>query len=432
MTKRKKAKMFIGILGGGLSGVSLQYFLHQDNEILEKEDRIGGLCRTFCKDGFYYDIGGHILFSKDKIIMDVIKRILEKNINYCRRNSQILFKGHYIKYPFENGLGGLDKEDTYDCLINYLRNKHKKPSNFLEWIYYTFGNGIAKKYLIPYNRKIWKVSLENMGIEWVERVPEPPLEDLVKSSLGIETEGYLHQLYFYYPAIGGIEGLVRALVRDNSRIITGFEVKKIRKTREGWLVSDGNNDRRYDRLVITLPVKDAVKYLEKVPARVLTAANSLRYNTVRVVLIGVDNNSLMDKTAIYLPSRDIIAHRVCQMGYFSKNNVPKGKSSLIAEITTYKGHKYYNLSDEELIETVKDELHKIGLINKKDILVTDTRTYEYGYVIYGLTYQKNMRIIRDYFRDIGIELHGRFAEFEYINMDEVIRKSIRLSEKLNK
>ena len=59
------------ILGAGLSGLTTAYFLQQhkqydDITLLEMEDRPGGLCRSIRKDDYLYDIGPHILFSKDK------------------------------------------------------------------------------------------------------------------------------------------------------------------------------------------------------------------------------------------------------------------------------------------------------------------------------------------------------------------------------
>lgn len=423
--------MTTGILGGGLSGVTLQRFLKDDSEILEKESRAGGLCRTFEKDGFQYDIGGHILFSKNEQIMDFVKEVLAGNINYCRRENKIFIKGRFVKYPFENGLGALDKEDTYECLMGFLKNEHPKPSNFREWIYHVFGDGIANNYMVPYNEKIWKTNLTEMGLEWVERVPKPPVEDIVKSALGIETEGYVHQLYFLYPTEGGIEGFFKSVIKENARIETGYEVRKIRKKGNGWLVSDGSGDRHYDRLVLTIPVHEAVKCMEGVPQEVLDALAALRHNAVRVVLVGVNNESLMDKSAIYVPSRDVVAHRICYMGYFSKKTVPEGKSSLMAEITTHKGQELYDVSNAGLIEKTVNDLHNAGLINKQEVVTTDIQNLEYGYVVYDLDYHKNVKTVRDYFASIGIELNGRFAEYDYINMDEVVRRSVKLADKLN-
>jgi len=421
--------MNIGILGGGLSGVTLQRFLTHNSEILEKENRPGGLCRTFQKDGFSYDIGGHILFSKDNIILDMIKEILGENINYCKRSNKIYYKGLYVKYPFENGLGILTKEDIYECLIGYIKNNHPEPANFLEWIYYTFGDGIAEKYLVPYNKKIWKTPLDEMSLEWVERVPKPPVEDIIKSALGIETEGYTHQLYFNYPSTGGIEELIKSMIKENSNITTDFEVKKISRYKDRWVVSDGKEEKYYDKIVVTFPVKETIKCIDNMPEQVIRSVNSLKHNSVRVILIGINNEALMDKSAVYIPQSNIIAHRVCYMGYFSKHNVPEGKSSLIAEVTTNKVTG--NIDDSLLIEMVVNDLDKTGIINKKDVIITDIRNFEYGYVVYDMNYTRNITMIKDYFSGIGIELLGRFAEFEYINMDEVIKRARKLAEKIN-
>ena len=86
-----------------------------------------------------------------------------------------------------------------------LKRRTEKPKNLEEWCHKNFGRSISEKYLIPYNKKIWKFQLDKIGTEWVERIPKPPTKDVIKSSLGISTEGYKHQLYFYYPKKGGIE-----------------------------------------------------------------------------------------------------------------------------------------------------------------------------------------------------------------------------------
>ena len=59
------------ILGGGLSGISSAFFLQDKSwigniTVLEKEAETGGLCRSIRKNGYIYDVGPHILFSKDK------------------------------------------------------------------------------------------------------------------------------------------------------------------------------------------------------------------------------------------------------------------------------------------------------------------------------------------------------------------------------
>jgi protoporphyrinogen oxidase len=421
----------IGILGGGISGLTLQRFLQHPSDVLEKAAVPGGLCRTFWKDGFGFDIGGHILFSKHQHVNELVNQLLGDNINYCKRANKILYKGRYVKYPFENDLGALDKQDCYECLIDYLKNDHPEPTNFEEWAYYTFGKSIADKYLIPYNRKIWKLGPREMGLEWVGRVPKPPTEDVVKSALGIETEGYTHQLYFRYPLHGGFESVVKAMIKDPSRVYCNTRVEKVRKERGRWVVSDGKKERVYDHLVLAFPVMDAVSCFEDVPAEVQEAVRGLRYNALRMAFVAVNNESLLDKSAVYIPDPTVHPHRVCYMGFFSPNMVRPGTSSLVAETTTRPGDAVGRLGDEEFLDLVVGDLDRVGILRKQDVIVRDTRWVEYAYPVYDRDYGKNTQVLRDWFAFLGVDQLGRFAEFDYINSDECIRRALVLADKLN-
>jgi len=39
--------------------------------------------------------------------------------------------------------------------------------------------------------------------------------------------------------------------------------------------------------------------------------------------------------------------------------------------------------------------------------------------------------VHDWFRSIGVALCGRFAEFDYINSDECLRRAMALADRLN-
>ena len=428
--------MKIGVLGGGLAGVSLAYFLKEkgyDVEVLEKESECGGLCRSFSKNGFSYDLGGHIIFSKDTEILDLMVGMLGNNVQKLYRNNKIWFKNRFVKYPFENGLAELDKEEIFECLNDFINNKHKKPKNFKEWIYYTFGDGLADKYLIPYNEKIWNCKAETMGLEWVERIPKPPVEDIIKSALGIETEGYTHQLYFYYPIKGGIQALVEAFETKLNKITFNFAVRSVKKIKVGkktkWFVSDGKDEREYDRVVSCLPIFDLADALDVLPAKIGNTVRKLKYNSLSVVMLGIDRPDKSGKFAVYYPQKDLPFHRVCFHSYMGPAYAPKGRSLVVAEITTNEGDGIHEMPDRELVERISRGLAKEGFINKKDVCATDVKRMKYGYVVHDLNYGENTKLIKDYFRSFGIPLCGRFAEFEYLNMDAVVKHSKNLSNK---
>ncbi|MBV8820571.1 MAG: FAD-dependent oxidoreductase, partial [Acidobacteriaceae bacterium] len=256
-----------GILGGGLAGLTVAAHLEGDCEVLEADERPGGHCQSVQEDGFTYDAGGpHIMFSRNQRTLDFMVSLLGDNVYRGRRNNKIFYKGRYVKYPFENGLNELEPQDRFECLYHYLKNDHPAPSNFKDWMYHTFGTGLTEKYLLPYNEKIWKVAADQMSLDWVEgRVPKPPIEDVIKSAVGVETEGYTHQLYFYYPLHGGIESLPCGMAKRVANITTAFHVRSIRRTSSGWVVSNGQQERVFERLVSTMPIHEMAEIVEGVP-----------------------------------------------------------------------------------------------------------------------------------------------------------------------
>jgi len=102
----------VGILGGGISGIALAAQLGEDVEVLEKRARIGGLCGSIIDQGFTFDAAGpHIMFSKNKEVLNLMVTTLGDNVQQRRRDNKIWFKGRLVKYPFENDLASLPKEE---------------------------------------------------------------------------------------------------------------------------------------------------------------------------------------------------------------------------------------------------------------------------------------------------------------------------------
>ncbi|HID43044.1 MAG TPA: FAD-dependent oxidoreductase [Archaeoglobaceae archaeon] len=425
----------IGIIGGGLTGLTLGNLI-DDCEIIEKDSECGGLCRSIDEDGFCFDYAGsHVIFSKDKEILEFILKKLGNNVVKRRRNTKIYYKGNYVKYPFENGLSDLNLRDRFDCVSGLIKScisRNNHPTNFKEWIYATFGKGIAEKYLIPYNEKIWKYDLERIDISWIDgRVPRPPIIDILKSSLGIDTEGYKHQLNFFYPKKGGINALIRSLERDcNSKIINNFEVKSITKENGYWVVSDGEDRRKYDEIIATAPLFHIVHSMKNTPQYVLDALSDLKYNSLITVMLGMDTEKLSDYSWVYIPDRDCLPHRVAFPSNYSKFVCPPGKSSVIAEITCKTGDYIYRMSDDELMRRTIEDLHKKNIINKNDICFSRLKRTEFAYIIYDLNYEKNISIVRNFLEKAGIHLLGRFAEFKYLNMDACIRNAFNFVKKM--
>jgi protoporphyrinogen oxidase len=416
--------MRVGVLGGGLSGLVVGGYTHHDFEVLEAGDRLGGHCQSLVEKGYTFDLGGpHILFSKNTEILAEIHNRLGNNLTLKRRDNRICYKGRLVKYPFENGLYDLDPQDRFECLYSYLHNNYPAPKNFKEWMYHVFGQGIAEKYMIPYNEKIWNIPSEQLAFDWVDgRVPRPPEEDVVKSAVGVITEGYTHQLTFGYPKSGGIEALPRAYADLCPRLTLNFKVARVWKDGNEWFVSDGRQTKVYDQLVSTIPIQDLVDALPDVPGDVHQAVHGLRYNSLTVVMLGARCRHPLPYTALYVPDPAIVFHRLSFPLNFTDEGAPPEHMAVAAEITTNPGDGVHELDDHQMSLRVINELDTMGIIHHNDVTFARCYRTKQAYVVRTFDYKKKLASALSYLNSLGIVSVGRNAEFEYINMDEAIRR----------
>ena len=426
--------MRTAILGGGLSGLTLARLLHDKGEeviVLEAEPQYGGLCRSRTDRGFTFDTGGsHIIFSRDSEVLAFMRQMIEGNEERTVRNTKIFYKGRYVKYPFENGLYDLPPEDRFFCISEFIktfiaveRGDIPAPKNFHEWIHYTFGRGIAECYMVPYNEKIWKYPVSDMSHHWVDgRIPRPPVDDVIKSAIGIPTEGYTHQAVFSYPREGGIEALVRAIAKPVEPFIrTGFRITSLRNHEGHWNISDGMESVGTDRVICTMPVQHLFAALDGVPTAVREACRSLMYNSLVCVNIGI-RGTVPDLSWLYIPDPAIgKTNRVSFPSNYSRQVAPDGCSSILAEITHPAGDEVARMTDQEVIDEVVGMLRAMQVTTPEQVVYASVVRQPFAYVVYDSGYLENIGAIRDYCRSIGIPLIGRFAQFEYLNMDGCIR-----------
>ena len=180
------------IIGAGPSGLSSAIFLKENALVLESSNMPGGGAGSVFESGFTFDYGPHIMFSKNIEVLDYMIRLLGTNVHKCKRNNKVSFENNLIKYPFENDLSSISPMARLECTEGYFINRYKEifpePSNLKEWLLHTFGDGICKHYLFPYNEKVWNLPVEELSMLWADRIPRPPPVDVLKSALGVPTE----------------------------------------------------------------------------------------------------------------------------------------------------------------------------------------------------------------------------------------------------
>lgn len=421
------------ILGGGWAGLLCGYELKKRYRqskitILEASEanRSGGLLSSEIIDGFTFDTAGpHILFSRNQNILEEIVSFLGDNVKKIERKAFVFFQGKYVPYPFENGIYVLDAQeraefgsDILAAMLKIAGNQNWKPKTFKDWIYGYFGNAIAREYLEPYNRKIWKTDPIDMDADWVfspGRLPFPDLKEIVSSISGLKSIGYKEQAYFYYPKNGGIKSLYDSLYKKvvgmGVEFISNFTVRKVEKNHCGWLINDTYT---CAKIINTLPIIVLPKIFN-FPLEINNIISKLDYNREIVVGIALKKKG-PEEHVVYVPDKEIIFHRLTWMSNLSEHNADNF-SNLIAE-TTISMNTQIDLA--LVTKATIEGLLKMKIIDSTtEILFTKTWMNEYGYPIYRIGHQETRNRIFNFFKDNGIISVGRWGSWHYWNTDKV-------------
>jgi len=418
------------IIGAGLAGLSAAYHLGRDYRVLERDGEVGGLCRSITTKGYTFDLAPHIFFTGSQYVNGLVNELLNGDLIRQRRRAYIYTLGTYVEYPFEVNLHGLPQKVIDECIEGARYRPELEPINFLDWIRTTMGEGVAKHYMVPYNEKIWKYQLEKMSPEWVAgRVPAPSVEEMVKGAQGKVEREYGPNAYFLYPRVGGIGAIPNALVSRVKDISFDSNVAEIRPTGkrlEVLYTRNGEPKRQEaDRVFSSVPLPELVKMLKTAPEDVVKASEALVYNSLTCFNIGVNRAAISDKHWLYFPEKKYLFNRISFPMNLSPETVPKGKSSIVVEVT-YRGAKP---DAAETKEKVRAGLVDAEILQENDKLeVFDALDFKYAYVVYDLNHRRNVNLIQTYLKTLGASPIGRFGEWEYLNMDKSILSGKRAAE----
>ncbi len=288
------------IVGAGLAGLSAAYHLEKnqcdDWIILEKTDRVGGLCKSVKYDsGFTFDHSIHILYSSDPYASGLIKTLLQDNMSTINRESWVYSNGVYTSYPWQANTYSMPVKVVKECLMGVVKATYEKgrsasPANFEEWCYDTFGEGLAKHFMIPYNRKLWAIDLKKMTDAWIkDRVMTPSLDEVIEGALHKQNASFGPNKTFWYPKKSGIEALPMGFLPHLDNKKTKFNIETSRVLwKEKKVISKDAREWSYSNLISTLPLPVLARCMEpEMPSALMKAAGNLEHNTVYAINLAV-------------------------------------------------------------------------------------------------------------------------------------------------
>jgi protoporphyrinogen oxidase len=422
MVKKK-----IIILGAGVAGLSAAWHLQRngiDCSVYEKEDEAGGLCRSQKIKDFTFDYCGHVLHFKHAYVFDLVKEMLAGNLAEHRKSAWVHSFGVDTRYPFQANLFGLPHAVVEECLLGFIEAQKSpgkgidKSKDFLSWILATFGRGIARHFMIPYNTKFWTIPPEKMTCEWFDGfIPVPTLKEVVEGTIEESKRQYGYNARFWYPQTGGMGEVPQAFVRRLRHIYTGCSVTGIDLEKREVTFSAGEKI-VFDSLISTLPLPELAGLLHWMPPAVRRSFSKLRWNSIFNLNLGFDAESLTRRHWIYYPQRDACFFRAGFPHNFSSHLVPAHKSSLYIEVA-YAQKK--GIDKKGIIARIKKDLMKVGLLSDENReCVSSANDIQYGYPLYDRNYNLARSEIIRYLLGKNMFLCGRYGSWRYMSMEDAI------------
>jgi protoporphyrinogen oxidase len=330
------------VVGSGPTGLGAASRLHQNDVdnwlLLDQSPEAGGLaCTDTTREGFLFDMGGHVIFSHYAYFDDLIDAALGAGTdawNTLERVSYVWIKQRWVAYPFQNNIAALDNDDKIACLSGMIDavvegklGAHSKPANFDQWILRTMGKGIADIFMRPYNFKVWAYPTETMHCSWLgERVAAPDVKRaLTNVILNKEDAGWGPNAVFRFPKQGGTGAIWKGVARllPQEKQMYGSVVVAINAENRHVTLSDGTLI-CYKSMITTMPLDISLKMCG---APIKT--HDLKRSSSHIIGIGVRGKCPHGtKCWLYYPEDDCPFYRTTVFSNYAAKNCPPGDELL--------------------------------------------------------------------------------------------------------
>lgn len=412
------------ILGAGISGLSVANFLQDDDFlIVDKEEMMGGYCRTVYKNNFIWDYAGHFFhFANEENRRYFAKALKNDKVVKQKKNTKIFYKGNYIDYPFQCNIHQLSKDEFIDCLYDlYFKEEIRDADSFYDMLISKFGKSITDKFLAPYNAKLYACDLKALDKDAMGRFfPNATFREIISNFKRSNFITYNDEIL--YPKQGAYE-IIKFLSKQIGREKILLNKNVIRIDIENKCIT--TNDFQviyYDNLVSSIPLNEFLKISNKY---LKMYDDIFNYNKVLVFNIGFDSDVIGERFHwIYFPEKKYNFYRV---GFYN-NVLNENKMSIYVEI----GFKHDESIDiEKEYNLVIKNLKEIGIITIQKPIEHISIIMNPGYVHISKRSENEKNKIFSELMSKSVYFVGRYGSWTYCSMEDCFEQSKNVANIIN-
>jgi len=374
------------------------------------------------------------------------------------RLSRIFYLRKFFDYPVTLNSTTIKNLGLYRIMkigLSYLKTRLapiKNETSLEDFFINRFGHELYLTFFKDYTEKVWGISCSSISKDWgAQRIKGLSLtktllhaiKALIPKGNSLDQKNVETSLIemFYYPKYGpghlwnevakevvkmggeiNLEEKVKALYTRNKKI-TELEINN---------QQTGKSKRiKADYVFSSMPVRDLILSIKnKIPSDVMEIARGLMYRdfiTVGLLLkkLKIKNetniktiNNIVPDNWIYIQERDVKVGRLQIFNNWSPYMVKDTDNVWIGlEYFCNEGDDLWNMPSKRMLEFAIDELVKIDIIRRSDVLDGTVIHVPKTYPAYFGTYNK-FDIIKEYVNEFeNLFLIGRNGMHRYNNMD---------------
>lgn len=424
------------IVGAGLAGMSAAALLGPQATVLEASAAPGGLVKSWCFDGYWFDHVIHLLYLPDDKTKNRIRAMLGEDLAPCPPVAWVESLAGCVRYPFQNHLGALpNRAALIDCIKGFAEVAFdpdtRTPPHYEAMLRRSFGGPMCEQFFYPYNRKMWRRPLDQLapsGFQW--NIDRPDFDALLKTILDPEHSRPSYNADGWYPRPGlhapvrGMGYLAVKLAEQVQDLRLGHRVTSIDLERQELAVETRQGSQLFswrDACLSTMPLPLMIKLCRQAPPDLVQDMDELRWNRVRSVGLCIQGQRpISTGNWRYYADESLLFTRLVFLHEFDPDMAPVEGWPLLAEIT--EPAEAPLLPDAELVRRVRQDVERTGILPAGSVIIAaHTWVCDPAYVVFTPHNQGIMTRARTLLESGGVTPLGRFGHWEYSSMGQVIR-----------
>lgn len=446
MDKKEEDKAVI-IIGAGPSGLAAGWELSESGRpvlILEKEDGVGGLCRTFDFCGYKFDCGGHRFFTKQPEVQKFWEEILGEDFLIRKRLSRIYYRKKFFFYPikFGDALKKLGLVESFIIGVSLLSTrikrlwKDKAEVTFEDWVVNRFGLRLFNHFFRSYTEKVWGISVKELGADWAaQRMKSISLWQIVKSFFIKPKHGQVKSWIeqFYYPKYGPgmfYDKVAEKIKENGGKVELNKKIERIihnGSTIEKVVIKDkdgAKKELRAEEFISSMPLNIMLSLLSPAPPQeIMHIVNKMRFRSFFDVCLIINKKDIFPDNWIYVHEPQVAFVRVQNFTNWSPfTSADKNKTHIGVEYICWDTDDLWEAGEQELIDLAKKELKQVGLVDDSELIEKGAVIKNsFAYPVYYLGYKEDLKKVFTYLSYFkNLQTIGRAGLYRYNNMDHSI------------